>query len=81
MMRMHTLETIKAGWRLAERRRSTQLVKGFSGKRFVLTDPDLEFLPECPDNWLEHFWQLLDRHPVGKVTRDRLSVKRRLLRR
>lgn len=33
----------------------------------MLTDPDMLFQRDCPDDWLLHYWNLLDRHPVSKV--------------
>merc|ERR1712048_1256797 len=44
----------------------TDLADMFQG-RYVLTDADLVFTESAPDDWLEHFWNLLDRYPVTKV--------------
>lgn len=36
--------------------------------RFVLTDSDVIFTSEAPNDWLRHFWNLLDKYPdVMKV--------------
>ena len=35
---------------------------------FIVTDPDIEPMESCPDDWLEHFLEALDRYPdIAKV--------------
>lgn len=33
------------------------------GRRFLLTDPDVEPRPDCPSDWLARFSEVLDRYP------------------
>lgn len=43
------------------------LIKQMPG-RFVLTDSDLLFTDDAPNDWVRHFWDLLDKYPdVMKV--------------
>ena len=45
------------------------LSKLFQNQYFVYTDSDITFLPECPDDILEHFFHILEKTPpfVAKV--------------
>eukprot|EP00931_Biecheleriopsis_adriatica_P032430 TRINITY_DN18922_c0_g1_i2.p1 TRINITY_DN18922_c0_g1~~TRINITY_DN18922_c0_g1_i2.p1 ORF type:complete len:225 (-),score=22.79 TRINITY_DN18922_c0_g1_i2:115-789(-) len=38
-----------------------------SFQRYVLTDPDISFSLDVPDNWLQHFWEMMDRQGALKV--------------
>ncbi|CAK9099839.1 Potassium/sodium hyperpolarization-activated cyclic nucleotide-gated channel 2 (Brain cyclic nucleotide-gated channel 2) (BCNG-2) [Durusdinium trenchii] len=37
------------------------------GGRYVLADPDTVFDDGVPANWLQHFWEIMDRHQANKV--------------
>jgi len=34
-----------------------------AGQQFIVTDPDIEPMEDCPADWLEHFQTALDRYP------------------
>lgn len=42
------------------------LYKQFRRDYYALTDPDLEIIDECPDDFLEHFYNVLRRYPKSE---------------
>ena len=40
---------------------------GHFGNRFVLTDSDILFESTVPRNWLQHFWEIMDRQGANTV--------------
>ena len=61
-------EISKVLWRM-HWNRSTSMVEYINqfGGRYVLADPDTLFEANVPRNWLQHFWEIMDRHRVRKV--------------
>lgn len=41
------------------------IYKKFINTYFVYTDPDLELVEECPDNFMQHFYDILQRYPLA----------------
>ena len=61
-------EISKVLWRMHWNRSThmTEYIRHFGG-RYVLADPDTLFEANVPRNWLQHFWEIMDRHNVNKV--------------
>lgn len=41
------------------------IYKKFLNSYFVYTDPDLEIVEECPDDFMQHFYDLLQKYPLA----------------
>ena len=44
----------------------TDIYKTFRNSYYVYTDSDVEIIPECPSDFMEHFVKIMDRYPLAQ---------------
>lgn len=50
------------------------IYKKFLNTYFVYTDPDLEIVEECPDDFMQHFYEILQKYPLSSKVGFSLKI-------